>query len=325
MADYSSWAAAIAREAKHHEAALTLIDEGCYSQLLLQEERPEKVFLLLHGFTATPAQFLPIGKTLFEAGHNVLIPLLPGHGLAGDWNGDNPPPLPEDFGPYRVFCQQWLDYAQHLGRQVYVGGLSSGGTLAAWLALEYWQRVARSLLFAPYLSGTNPLVNFAVRVFDIYFQWHSEPGVTSFGYGGFAMPALRLFLDLGQEILERAEQEPMAPMFIISSKSDRAVSHHDHWELFRHAVQHQPKTWHHCFEKSLDVPHNMMTSAEGNGCVELLFEIVKAYVDSDLTWQEVEAIRDRVAQGESFDAVVSASDWSDRTSPALKTLVMLMI
>ena len=69
----------------------------------------------------------------------------------------------------------------------------------------------------------------------------------------------------------------------------------------------------------------MMTSAEGNGCVELLFEIVKAYVDSDLTWQEVEAIRDRVAQGESFDAVVSASDWSDRTSPALKTLVMLMI
>lgn len=111
------------QETWERETTLPVMNENCLSRFLLQPSPSSKVCLFFHGFTATPEQFLPIGSAFFEAGYNVLIPLLPGHGQAGNWNRDRPPPLPEEQETYQQFGLYWLQQAQALGKQVIVGGL----------------------------------------------------------------------------------------------------------------------------------------------------------------------------------------------------------
>lgn len=325
MSHYPSVAVNLFEIVKAREEGLPLMSPTCRSQILLQPERPTKVFLFVHGFTATPSQFLPIGRVLFEAGYNVLIPRMPGHGLAGDWNSETPPPLPETLQPYQHCCEEWLQWAQDLGDEVIVGGLSSGGTLAAWLALTYPNVVSRALLFAAYWSGSNVLVDLAVRILDIYFEWRVAPDAVNLGYEGFSMPALRIFLDLGQEILDQAEHGPSAPMLILSSDRDLATSPRDHQALFQRVRAYQPLSWYHCFDESFEIPHNMMTQIEGNAYADMVFAIAKAYVESDLTWTELNLLCDRVAQGEAFETVVMDLGWTGRVVAELQTLVRLRL
>jgi alpha-beta hydrolase superfamily lysophospholipase len=217
-----------------------------------------------------------------------LVPLQPGHGIAGDWNGDNPPPMPEDPQVYQQFVLEWVQQAKSLGKQLIVGGYSTGGTLAAWLAQEYPNTIEKTLLFAPYLSGHNKVVDWLVEILPFYYEWLNKDNPGNFGYDGFSIPVLRIFLDMGEQILDRAKSTPATPMLIISSESDQATNLHEHQELFEAVLNDQPKSWYYCFDKKLKVPHTMMTKAEGNDYLHLLITLVKSYVESDLTWAEVE-------------------------------------
>lgn len=317
----SSLKSAIIRDSIAHENALPIRDETCRSRFFFQPQPTEKVCLFFHGFTASPAQFVPIGEAFFQAGYNVLIPLLPGHGIAGKWDGENPPPLPEEQETYQQFGLHWLQLAQSLGKQVVVGGLSGGSTLAAWLALECPEQIDHALLFAPYLSGSNKVVDLFVRVFNIYFEWQTDPGVEHFGYDGFLMPALRVFLDMGADILKRADQHKAAPMLLLSSESDKAVGLKEHEALFEAVLKFQPKSWYYRFDRVLDIQHNMMTKAEGNEYLNLLIILAQAYVESDLTWAEVEEIRILIQQGYSVKAVVNQLHLQEKISPEMAILM----
>lgn len=323
MVNYSALTTALVRETRTREAVLGLMEQT-HSQLLLQPGPSSKVCLFFHGFTATPSQFLPMGETFFQMGYNVLVPLLPGHGLAGNWNNELPPPLPEDPQVYQQFGLYWLRQAQALGQQVIVGGLSGGGTLAAWLTLECPHLVSQALLFAPYLSNTNLVLDWFVQIFNGYFKWRTKPGKIHFGYDGFRMPALEAFLQMGRAVLDQAEMRLSSPLLIVSSESDRAVDNRDHQKLFEVALRRQPKSWYYCFDRTLQVPHTMLTKVEGNNHQDWLIEIVKAYVESDLTWAQVKQICDRVRQGKSFDQAVCElglnQQFSADIASAIKTL-----
>lgn len=321
MTNYSTLTAAIVRETRAREDALLLMNKTCRSRFFLQQRPSSKVCLFFHGFTATPSQFVPIGEAFFKEGYNVLIPLLPGHGQAGNWDALHPPPLPEDPQTYQQFALYWLQQAQAFGKQVIVGGLSGGGTMSAWLALERPQEIDRALLFAPYLSNINKVVDWFVQILNIYFKWKTEPGLAHFGYDGFLMPALEVFLDMGRDVLDRAQKSKAAPMFIVSSESDRAVGKEEHQALFEAVLKLQPRAWYLRFHRVLDIPHNMMTFVEGNDFQNLLIAIAKAYVESDLTWAEVEEIGYRMAQGKTFDTVVSELNLSQRVSSDMTTMM----
>lgn len=165
-----------------------------------------------------------------------------------------------------------------------------------------------------------------MKILPIYFQWRTEEGAISYGYDGFVMPALRVFMDMGQDLLERVKNSiAAAPCFIISSESDRAVDDNENQELYESLVKLQPKCWYYSFDKVFDIPHNMMTKAEGNEYQDLVFAVAKAYVDSDVTWQQVEEIAyQMVFQGKTFDTVVGELDLTQRVSPDLQTLIALL-
>ncbi len=324
MFDYSATTAAIIEQARNREDALPLRNEKCRSKFFFHPHPTQKVFLFLHGFTAGPYQFEPLGETFFQSGDNVLIPLLPGHGIAGDWNRDNPPPLPEDIEVYLQFVQEWCQQAKSLGKDLVVGGLSTSGVLAAWLALKYPHEIYRSLAFAPYLSGNNILVDWFVETVPFYYEWLNKDNPGNFGYDGFRIPALRFFLDMAQEILDQAKHTPAAPMFIISSEGDHAVNPHEHRELFEAVLNYQPKSWYYCFDKKLKIPHTMMTKAEGNKYLAQLITLAKAYVESDLTWIQIQAIAEQMLQGKTFNDVVTQLNLNQQISPDLPVMMTII-
>jgi len=323
MSNYSTITAAIIQQAKNLENTLPIKNEACRPKFFFHPEQTQKIFLFFHGFTAGPYQFEPLGRALFEAGYNVLVPLQPGHGVAGKWDKDNPPPLPSEIEIYQQFALSWLQVAQKLGNQVIVGGLSTGGNLAAWLALERPQQIERSLLFAPSLGSNNAVVDFLVEVLPIYYEWLNKDNSGNFGYDGFLIPSFRIFLDMGKEIIERVEKEPTVPMFVIYSESDRAINHHEIKTLFEALLKQQPKSWYHRFDKSLEIPHTMMTKAEGNKYQDLLITLVKAYVESDITWDDLIKLGYEILQGKTFEAAVSELDLVDIT-PDLSVLLAVM-
>jgi dienelactone hydrolase len=289
--------------------------------LFFQPNPSPKVCLFFHGFTAGPYQFEPLGEALFQAGYNVLVPLQPGHGVAGNWDGNNPPPLPEDPQVYQQFALDWVEKAKLLGKQLIIGGYSTGGTLAAWLAQEHPQHIEKTLLFAPYLSGTNKLVDWLIEILPFYYEWLNKDNPGNFGYDGFPIPALRFLLDMGQQILDQAKNTPATPMLIISSEGDRATNFHEHKELFESVLKHQPKSWYYCFDKALKIPHTMMTEPEGNHYLNLLITLAKAFIDSEVTWADIEEISYQVRQGKPFNAAVDQLNLNQQVSPDLSVIM----
>ncbi|MEH2066970.1 MAG: alpha/beta fold hydrolase [Nostoc sp.] len=303
------------------ESTRGLKNEACCSKFLIHPDFTSKVFLFLHGFTAGPYQFEPLGKALFNKGYNVLIPLQPGHGLSGNWSRQNPPPLPTDIQIYQQFLIEWLQIAKTLGQQVVIGGFSTGGTLAAWLALEHPQLIDRALLFAPFLGSRYSLFDRLIEILPIYFEWFNKNAPGNFGYKGFCLKALRIFLKLKEKVLEKAQGCVCAPILIVCSEADRAVSRSKQQEFFRRVVNQQPKSWYYCFDDSLHIEHRMMTKLEDNDYEELVITLAKAFVESDLTWIEFEQIAKQIAQGQPYDQIMREFNVDSQVSQQLSAMM----
>jgi pimeloyl-ACP methyl ester carboxylesterase len=321
--DYQAACDACIQPTQAAEAALPLKSDRSGSIFKLQADRAAKIFLFFHGFTAAPCQFEPIAQLFYDAGYSAIVPLLPGHGQAGDWGKANPPPLPTDIQPYQDHALAWLAQAQNLGDQVIVGGLSGGGTIAAWLAMERPEAVSRAVLFAPYFSNCSLIVDLFVNNMQGYFEWvpKNDQGP---GYGGFEVPALRVFPGLGKELLRRSATAPSPPMFIISTETDIAVSNGDHETFCDHIRARQPLTWYYCFDKALNIPHSMMTANEGNEWTNVMNIMVKAYIESDLAWTDLEEIAYRMTAGQTFDHVVAELGLQDKVSADMPTMLTMV-
>ncbi len=121
--------------------------------------------LLIHGFTATTAEVRPLGKILHQNGYTISGPLLPGHFSH-----------PDDLN--QVHWEGWVEAVeaayQRLAascRIVFLGGESTGGLLALYLAIQHpdaagilafapalrltysWFDILRLHLFAPFLAS----------------------------------------------------------------------------------------------------------------------------------------------------------------------------
>jgi esterase/lipase len=323
MPNHADLTRAIVEQAKVREDALPLRNESCRSKFFFHDKPTAKVCLFFHGFTAYPDQFLPLGKAMFQQGYNVLIPLLPGHGKAGKWTRDRPAPLPTDPKVYQAFALQWIQQAQALGQQVVIGGLSGGGTLAAWVALNHRELIDRALLFAPYLSGDTIIDKLFIKLSSSYYSWGGDAD-RAIGYTSFQVPALRLFLEMGAQLMKQAQTTPAAPMFTFSTEIDDSVDTNDHKAFFADALQLQPQCWYHCFDRSYKVPHTMMTIGEGNHWEGILNLMAKAYVESDVTWAEVEEIGFRLTQGKTFPAIVAELGMANRVGPDLPAMMTMV-
>lgn len=106
--------------------------------------------LLSHGFTGSPKSMRPWAEHLATAGFTVRLPRLPGHGTT--WQEMNRTRW-EDW--YAVLDQAFLELHERCD-QVFVGGLSMGGTLVTRLAQVHGPRVSGLLLVNPAYTVDDP-------------------------------------------------------------------------------------------------------------------------------------------------------------------------
>ncbi len=109
--------------------------------------------LLIHGYTGSPRNMLWLGQQLNEAGYNVFIPRLPGHGtkkedfLSTNWKS----------WLFSV-CENYINLcAMH--DEVFVGGLSMGGLLAALIAAKF--NPEKIFLCAPAFTAFDSRIKFS--------------------------------------------------------------------------------------------------------------------------------------------------------------------
>lgn len=178
--------------------------------------------LVLHGFTGSPQSVRPLAQAFADAGYTVELPLLPGHGTSV-----------ED-----MLETSWVDwsaaadaaYSDLAARcdQVIVAGLSMGGTLTVWLALEHPEIVGIVLVNAAVLPQPEiaeiltPMLEAGEITFAGIGNDVAKEGVTELAY---ALTPLAPLASLGEAIdaLQPRLASLVTPVLLLSSPQDHVV------------------------------------------------------------------------------------------------------
>ena len=141
------------------------IRAGNEPEIMYHGEPKKNAIVLVHGLTDSPYFMKAIALRFYAMGFNVLLPLLPGHGLkVPDSEIDT-----VTFSEWQAEVNFAVDCATGLGQQISIGGLSAGGTLAVERAIIDKQRINGALfLFAGALDIHDPIES--VLRFDTFLK-----------------------------------------------------------------------------------------------------------------------------------------------------------
>jgi pimeloyl-ACP methyl ester carboxylesterase len=114
------YAEAVARFEKLRSGEESAVNPLARSILLTHGVRTEKVIVFFHGYSSSPQQFRQLGERFYQLGYNVLVPLLPHHGMA-DRKLDNLSRLRaeelRDCAPVSTSQQAWETKSSWVGFQ----------------------------------------------------------------------------------------------------------------------------------------------------------------------------------------------------------------
>jgi len=228
--------------------------------------RAERVFLLLHGMSTTPAQFERVAYDLHERGHNVLVPRLPHHGHA-----DRLSPALERLRAEELYdaVAEYVEVAQELGERITVAGFSLGGLLAAWIGQRY--PVQRSVPIAPFFGVSlipnrlmGPVAEHLLRVPNRFHWWNPvlrERHTSSHGYPRYATHAIghahriaRVLFDEARANCPAAEQ-----VTIVANATEIAVNNYAIRRLYRMWHNHSPENVELAVIRGLPLSHDIVT------------------------------------------------------------------
>src|SRR3954447_3628828 len=178
--------------------------------------------LLVHGFTGSPQSLRPWAQHLADAGLTVALPRLPGHGTTvaeanlthwEDWYAE----IERHLALLRERCDD-----------VFVMGLSMGGTLAIRLAEEHGDEIAGLVLVNPSLLTKRPdrfLLPVLRLVKDTWAGIASDikkPGVTELAYDTLPVKAAYQLSQLW--VHTRADLDKVSqPLLVLRSTEDHVV------------------------------------------------------------------------------------------------------
>jgi carboxylesterase len=178
--------------------------------------------LVLHGFTGSPHSVRPWAEAIAGAGYTVELPLLPGHGTSLD------DMMGTSWADWSAAADAaYRDLAARCER-VAVAGLSMGGTLATWLALEHPEIVGVALVNPAVMPQPEiaeillPMIEAGETVFAAIGSDIAKEGVVELAYEGTPLVPLQ---SLGEAIDALQERLPSLapPVLLMTSPQDHVV------------------------------------------------------------------------------------------------------
>ncbi|MFM8365335.1 MAG: alpha/beta hydrolase [Verrucomicrobiota bacterium] len=158
------------------EAALPLSEQGA-SRLLHHGQKTDRAFVLLHGLTNCPEQFVAFATILHAAGHNVVIPRARLAGYRDRLNGEQGLQTAQDLLDQ---ASLGIDIAAGLGNRTTLVGLSGSAVAAAWMA-QNRDGIEDVAILSPFFGAyglPTPAVDAAGAIFsrlpNFYVWWDPD-------------------------------------------------------------------------------------------------------------------------------------------------------
>lgn len=189
----------------------------CRSQALIHPRRAAKAVLLLHGYTACPAQFGELAQLFYAQGYNVYLPRAPKHGLL-----DVRAHAGVRAGELVDYADDALTTTSGLGDEVGVVGLSGGGVLATWLAEYRTDLVSRLLVLSPFFQpAASQAPAFVIKPLIVLYGNHVLPD--HFNAAGQSFAALSQYLRIGRNLRDDPESRKLLSVAVVTSAADTSI------------------------------------------------------------------------------------------------------
>lgn len=178
--------------------------------------------LLCHGFTGSPHSLTGVAADLAERGYRVRLPRLPGHGTS--WQQMNQ----TGWQDWYARVEQELNVLAHECDQVFVLGLSMGGSLALRLAALHPHIVGGVILINPAVTSQDkrllavPVLARVLPSLEGLANDIRKPGVDEMGYSRTPLKALRSMTRLWRDVRSRLPQVRQ-PTLLFRSVTDHVV------------------------------------------------------------------------------------------------------
>lgn len=252
---------------RRDEASRPLRPEGA-SRLLHHGKKVERVFVLLHGLTNCPEQFVPLAKILHARGANVVIPRARLAGFADRLNSDQGHQSAQDLIDQ---ASVGLDMAAGLGDRITLIGLSGSAVAAAWLA-QHREGMCDVVLIAPFFGmyGVSPVVLDAAaatlsKLPNFYQWWDSSkkenlPG-PAYAYPRFGTHSIADLILLASDVRANLGVRPIFAKRIVflTTASDRAANNGLTDQIAQQLrAQNESQVFTYEFPESLGIPHDMI-------------------------------------------------------------------
>lgn len=174
--------------------------------------------LLVHGFTGSPGEMLPLGEYLHKNGYTVRGILLPGHGTK-----------PEDLNNigwaewYQKVVEEYKDLRE-VCRRVFVIGLSMGGALSLRLATEENIAGVVSICAPIYIADKKAYLTPYLKYFIKYSRKkvRRQRHINSFSYDCYPLSGTANLVKAIPTI-KRDLRKIICPALIIQAAKDKTV------------------------------------------------------------------------------------------------------
>lgn len=180
--------------------------------------------LVLHGFTGNPSSMRIQAEALAAAGYHVELPRLPGHGTTIDEM------LTTDWSDWTGEVEAAYQRLSGRADRIVVAGLSMGGALTLWTALEH-PDVAGIVCVNPATMPQPDEVTDMVRgmldegtaVMPGIGSDIADPDVTELAYADTPLEPLLSLVDDGLGPMSSRYGELTMPLLLITSRQDHVV------------------------------------------------------------------------------------------------------
>ena len=270
------------------EAKLLLSPEGA-SRLLDHGKKTPRAFVLLHGLTNCPEQFLPLARILHTQGANVIIPRARYAGFADRLNTIQGYQSGQDLLDQAAVG---LDIAAGLGERVSVVGISGSAIAGAWMA-QHRDGVSEFVLIAPFFSLDSipaPLVDTGAailsRIPNFYQWWDSEKKENlagpKYAYPRFGSRCMASTIQLSRNVRQNLAHLPLrieALHFLITA-SDTAANNPLTQEIAASlAKSHTATITFDEFPAELNIPHDMIDPSQPHANTEIAYKKILELLD----------------------------------------------